>query len=303
MYLDHTDDQAALLSTVSTILSKARRRLVLDGNKASFDAELDAELESNGMLDSASYPDFGLSTAALVVHEVCRSASIAEVASSAILRPLVCPDAPRPLAVLSADPARAVRFLPIARAVLFLSEEEASWVPVSASDIETVDGYFAYPMGRLRNPEACLARANAVADLARVRGLAALAVAAEITGVLQGGLDSVCAHVTERRQFGRPLGTFQAVQHRLAAAASNIAAAKWLALKAGSGTGIDALVAKAFAQGAVDTVVYDLHQFLGAMGLTLEHPLYRWTYRAKLLKSEHGGADQSCRSLADAAWG
>jgi hypothetical protein len=76
MFLDHTADQAALLSTVSSILSEARSRVVLDGRKASFDLELDSELESSGVLKVASYPEFGLSTAALVTHEVCRSASI-----------------------------------------------------------------------------------------------------------------------------------------------------------------------------------------------------------------------------------
>jgi alkylation response protein AidB-like acyl-CoA dehydrogenase len=159
-------------------------------------------------------------------------------------------------------------------------------------------------VGRLRDPERCLARARAVAEPKLARRLAQLAVAAEITGVLQGGLDSVVAHVTDRRQFGRPLGAFQSVQHRLAACASKIAAAKWLAFKAGGGgaTHADVATALACAQTAVDPIVYDLHQFLGAMGLTLEHPLYRWTYRAKLLKSEFGGASRSNRELAELTW-
>lgn len=121
--------------------------------------------------------------------------------------------------------------------------------------------------------------------------------------MLQGGLESVIGHVSDRRQFGRPLGAFHAVQHRLAACASQIAAAKWLTLKAGVGTAGDTLMALAYAQDAVDPVVYDLHQFMGAMGLTLEHPLYRWTYRAKLLKSDLGGASRHYRKLADAACG
>jgi hypothetical protein len=54
---------------------KGMRPTVLDGNKASFDAEL----EASGVLDAASHPDFGLSTAALVAHELCRSASNAQV--------------------------------------------------------------------------------------------------------------------------------------------------------------------------------------------------------------------------------
>lgn len=305
MFLDISDDQDALLTTTTALLARAKSRVVLGGSKASFDLELDADLERAGVLDAASYPEFGVSTAALIVHEVGRSASIAEVAASAVVRPLICPDAPRPLAVLTGDPARAVRFLPVARAVLVLSNTGASWFPVSPDDIDIVDAYFAYPMGRLRDPASCLARAQAVADPTLARRLAQLAVAAEITGVLQGGLDSVIAHVTDRRQFGRPLGTFQAVQHRLAACASKIAAAKWLTFKAGGAgaTHTDVVAALASAQSAVDAIVYDLHQFLGAMGLTLEHPLYRWTYRVKHLKSEFGGASCSNRELADLYWG
>src|SRR6266702_4063600 len=132
MFLDISDDQDALLTTVSAVLTRARSRLVLGNGKASFDLGLDADLEKNGVLDAASYPEFGVSTAALVVHEVCRSASIVEVAASAVIRPLICPDAPRPLAVLTGDPAQAVRFLPVARAVLVLSEAGASWFPISA---------------------------------------------------------------------------------------------------------------------------------------------------------------------------
>jgi alkylation response protein AidB-like acyl-CoA dehydrogenase len=302
MFLDISEDQDALLTTVSAVLTRARNRLVLGGSKASFDLELDTDLDKNGVLDAASYPEFGVSTAALVVHEVCRSASIAEVAASAVIRPLICPDAPRPIAVLTGNPAQAVRFLPVARAVLVLSGAGASWFPIATDDVEIVDAYFAYPMGRLRDPAGVAERATVVADPALARRLAQLAVAAEITGVLQGGLESVSAHVTDRRQFGRSLGSFQSVQHRLAACASKIAAAKWLAFKAGGGTQADVTTALAFAQTIVDPIVYDLHQFLGAMGLTLEHPLYRWTYRAKLLKSEFGGASRSNRELAELAW-
>jgi hypothetical protein len=303
MFLDITDDQAALLSTVSAILSRAGTAPVLDGNKSSFDIGLDKELETNGVFDTATYPDFGPSAAALVVHEVCRNAGVVEVAASALIRPLVCPEAPRPLAVLHGDPSRAARFLAVARAVLLLSDTGASWCPVSPDDIEIVEAYFAYPMGRLRAPREILARAKPCADPALASRLASLAVAAEITGVLQGGLDSVIVHVSDRRQFGRPLGAFQTVQHRLAACASRIAAAKWLTLKAGgSGTLRDISAAAAYAQEMVDAVTYDLHQFMGAMGLTLEHPLHRWTYRAKLLKSELGGTSRHYRELADAAW-
>ena len=51
MFLDTTDDQAALLATVSTILARTSGKSALDGAKASFDAGLDSELEANGVLE------------------------------------------------------------------------------------------------------------------------------------------------------------------------------------------------------------------------------------------------------------
>lgn len=283
MDLDLTEDQAALLKSVTAILARADQEL--DGEKTSFAAALDAELAENGVFDAAAHEELGLPTAVLVVHEISRSPAIVEAAASAILRPLLCPDAPRPLAIVHGP---VVRFLPVARAVLSAD----GWSAVEPSDVETVESYFAYPMGRLRAPKAAV---NATR-------LTRIAIAAELSGVLQGALDAVIAYVRERRQFGKTIASFQAVQHRLAECATRITAAKWLAVKAAAGTDADAMLAAGYAQETVDKVTYDLHQFMGAMGLTLEHPLYRWTYRAKLLKSELGGASQSFRALADATW-
>ncbi|GGC85274.1 acyl-CoA dehydrogenase family protein [Chelatococcus reniformis] len=302
MLLDQTEDQAALLSTVSAILARASGPWAPDGERSSFAAELDAALEASGVLDAAGFDAFGPATGVLVVQDVCRTPAVVEVAASALIRPLACPDAPRPLAVLHGDATRACRFLPVARAVLFLSEAGASWCPLEPGDVIPVEGYFAYPACRLRAPQACLARATPCADPALAWRLALLAVAAETSGVLQGGLESVVAHVSDRRQFGRPLGTFQALQHRLAACSTKIAAARWLALKAAAGTVSEARMAAGYAQDAVEAVAYDLHQFMGAMGLTLEHPLHRWTYRAKLLRSDLGGAARHYRDLAAAEW-
>jgi alkylation response protein AidB-like acyl-CoA dehydrogenase len=113
----------------------------------------------------------------------------------------------------------------------------------------------------------------------------------------------VLEHVRHRRQFGRPLGSFQAIQHRLAQAAGKIDGVRWLVLRAASTSQSgDALAASAQAQDIATQVSYDLHQFVGAMGLTLEHPLHRWTYRVKLLRAELGGAAAQFAQLADAAW-
>jgi hypothetical protein len=41
---------------------------------------------------------------------------------------------------------------------------------------------------------------------------------------------------------------------------------------------------------------------MGAMGLTLEHPLHRWTYRIRLLRSAFGGASGAMQALASHRW-
>ena len=57
------------------------------------------------------------------------------------------------------------------------------------------------------------------------------------------------------------------------------------------------------AQESARATVYDFHQFLGAMGMTLEHPLHLWTYRLKALASELGGRGGQALAAADAVWG
>jgi alkylation response protein AidB-like acyl-CoA dehydrogenase len=108
-------------------------------------------------------------------------------------------------------------------------------------------------------------------------------------------------HVSDRRQFGRPLGSLQAVQHRLAQSAVAVEGVRWLALAAAAQS-VPAALALGQAQQAVRPVAYDLHQFMGAMGLTLEHPLHRWTYRARRLQSELGAAERQFQQAAHEAW-
>ena len=62
-------------------------------------------------------------------------------------------------------------------------------------------------------------------------------------------------------------------------------------------------VALLHAQEAAKRVCYDYHQFLGGMGMTLEHPLHLWTYRLKLLTAELGGRGAQGLAAAEALWG
>jgi alkylation response protein AidB-like acyl-CoA dehydrogenase len=169
-------------------------------------------------------------------------------------------------------------------------------------NIETI---FAYPMAILVT-EADHAAGAVAHDVpaATLRARWQVALAAEIAGLLDSAIASTVTYVSERKQFGRPLGSFQGMRHRLAEATVRAGGARWLALMAAdSGDPGDAALAAHFAQDAATGIVYDLHQFFGAMGVTLEHPLHLWTYRLKALLSELGGRSAQAADAADLIWG
>jgi len=265
--------------------------------------ELDAELEASGFHDMVEDSDLGDVSAVDLVIQVAQQASVVEIAASALVRPRLCPQAPRPLAlVMGTGP---VRFGVEARTALIADGNEVLRLEVKPGDFVPLETLFAYPLATLT--EAARARAVAV----KLPGASALlkqqweiGLAAELTGAMESALKSTVDYVTQRKQFGQPIGAFQGVQHRLAEAAVLVEATRWLTFKAGdSDEPADAALAAGYAQEAARRVAYDCHQFHGAMGLTLEHPLHLWTYRLRALLSELGGAAAQFEAAAAAVWG
>lgn len=265
-------------------------------------AGLDATIEANGFYDAAAEASLGPVAAAAMVYELAQLPVAVECAASTLLRPLIAPDLPRPIAVMEGAAGQAVRFLPMAKSVVRITDGAVHTALLPPGAASAVDSLFAYPMGTLGDTVLDWSPVNC--DAALVLDRWRVAIAAELCGALKGGLDSVIEHVKSREQFGRPLGSFQGVQHRLAGAAVQIEAARWLTLKAAQSIDrSDAAAALGYAQNVATKIGYDLHQFMGAMGLTLEHPLHRWTYRVRLLRSLLGGPTGSFRELADQRWG
>lgn len=303
MNFEPDGDLALFLDAIQHMAARHGTQWVPTQERYLYLQALERELEDGGFFGCILEEGLGRVAAAAMVYELSRLPVCAELAASALIAPLVCPELPRPLAVVWGDPARPTRFLPVARSVLWVHGGQVSAATLAPGDVAAQDSAFAYPMGVLRHPHDLAWSRLHAADAARVADLWRVGLAAEISGCLQAGLDAVVAHVTERRQFGRPLGSFQGIQHRLATAASAIQGARWLMLRAAdTGTALDAATAAGYAQGIATRISYDLHQFMGAMGLTLEHPLHRWTYRVKLLRSDLGGAEMHHRAVADLAW-
>jgi acyl-CoA dehydrogenase len=123
--------------------------------------------------------------------------------------------------------------------------------------------------------------------------LGALVRAQQMVGAMERCLDHALAYANERRQFGRPIGKFQAVQHMLAEAAGHYAAAAAavdLAAEAFAtpGFAFAAAVAKARTGEAAGKVAEIAHQVYGAMGFTQEHPLHFSTRRLWSWRDEFG---------------
>jgi hypothetical protein len=298
-----SEDHRAFLDALAKVLAQADVESV-NGRRTFFSAGLDAALEHSGLFEAAGMEEFGPVAGARLIDEVSRLPAIVEIGASSLVRPFICPDWPRPLAIIVGDIGGPARFLCEARTLMFVTETEIRLGRLAADESVPTEAFFAYPMGRLKEPQAVYARSEPVGRPFEVRRLLALATACEIAGSLQGALETVTDHVKARRQFGRPLGSFQSVQHRLAKAATDIAASRLLALRAADRGGMDdALMALGFAQESAIRIVHDLHQFMGAMGLTLEHPLYRWTYRVKRLAGEGGGSFRHYRDASTILWG
>ena len=113
----------------------------------------------------------------------------------------------------------------------------------------------------------------------------------------------------QRKQFGRPIGGFQAIQHQLAAAAGEVASARvaaqqaYLALAAGRNVLFSCAIAKARANDAAGNVARIAHQVHGAIGFTQEYQLHRYTRRIQSWRGEFGASAFWNRRLGELALG
>ena len=101
-------------------------------------------------------------------------------------------------------------------------------------------------------------------------------------------------------QFGRPIGSFQAVQHRLAKAYAMAQATRWLARR-GAWHHTDEYRTAAAATFACLTAreTYDnVHQVVGGIGVTSEYGMTEWTMRLLALHTELGGRHAHARRVA-----
>lgn len=302
MDLSLTDDQVAILDAIDTLTRPYAAASLHGAGFTLTDAQLDRDLAQGGFLDIGFDPDLGAVSAALVVERLARLPQTVEAAASALIRPLLGDALPRPLCLMEEGrTTRPVRFLCEGATVLLVGPSGVSTFTATQVRPEP-DALYAYPMATLLEVPADRTPHAVSADAIHTRWR--IALAAEAAGLLAAALDSTVAHVSDRQQFGRPLASFQALRHRLAEIQVRANGVRWLALRAAATLDPgDAALAALHAQESARASVYDLHQFLGAMGMTLEHPLHLWTYRLKALIGDLGGRGGQALAAATALWG
>jgi len=146
----------------------------------------------------------------------------------------------------------------------------------------------------------------------RVGALVATLAAAECAGGAAWCVETASAYAAVRKQFGRPIGQFQAVKHRCAdmlVAVEQARGVAWdaaMALDAGEEVdeheaGLAASAAGAIALDAFATVAKDCIQVLGGIGFTWEHDAHLYLRRAMALRQLLGGSSPWRRATATAA--
>jgi len=239
--------------------------------------------------------------AVLVIEAAAESGICAPVATRALIAPALTGQALPPVLGLLSDPGGAlVRFGDTAGAFLALDGSQACVVRREQAQVDDRNVRWGYPVAFVRARDCQPLGRGSGAMLAR---LWRIALAAEGAALMRAAITHVSDYVRERKQFGRPIGSYQAVQHRLAESWVAAQAATWLARRAAClGDDTSAAEAACYAAGHMRTVLRSLHQVSGAMGITDEFGLTRYTAKLAYLHTELGGAASHARALATSRW-
>jgi alkylation response protein AidB-like acyl-CoA dehydrogenase len=118
-------------------------------------------------------------------------------------------------------------------------------------------------------------------------------------GIAERALEMTAAYVSERKQFDKPLGSFQAVQQRAADAYIDVEAMRLTMLQAawqideGRDAGNAVEIARFWASEAGQRVVGTAQHLHGGMGADIDYPLFRYTIAMKEIELAFGGATET----------
>ncbi len=177
--------------------------------------------------------------------------------------------------------------------------------PFETAPMPTLDEAARFAEVSLDNPAVSLGEASLVDGVA---DLAAVGAAAKALGVCEAAMERTVEYAKTRETFGHPIGSFQALQHRMASmlvqaesSRSTVYRAAW-ALAAGVPEAtLLAASAKAYAVEAANNISRESVQIHGGNGFTWEYDLHRYLKLAMTLEQHYGGHGEVLERALDAA--
>lgn len=259
------------------------------------DMALIAKLSEVGFLD-VGY-DAGPMEAIIVAERAAQFVACAPLVTRILIAPLAGIGDLPPTVGLVASPTSLVRYAGLCEAYLVLDGDTARLASRDDVSVEPVPSRSGYPMGRVH-----VRRSEPLGTSSgdALRRAWQVGIAAEVGATAEAAIMFTAKHVSDRHQFGRPIGSFQAVQHRLAKSYANSQATKWMARR-GAWYLHDAFLtatAATFAAMTARDAYDDCHQVSGAIGITTEFGLTAWTMRLMALHTELGGRRVHARQAA-----
>jgi alkylation response protein AidB-like acyl-CoA dehydrogenase len=195
-----------------------------------------------------------------------------------------------------------VAWAPCAQVFLGLEGAEA-WLAAPAGPIAAVATLGGEPWGRV-----ALVRRESLGPAARARALGEIALAAWLAAAGRALVLRAAEHARVRKQFGRSIGSFQAVSHPLADASIALEAASTLARIAAWGwdagtadAALRAAAARLSAARASRSAAHAAHQVFGASGITADGPAFPWSRRILQRAAAAPGEAPARAALLDAA--
>lgn len=179
---------------------------------------------------------------------------------------------------------------------------------LSEAKLPTLDLVRPYSSLKLKNVSAELLSEEGVSesDISSFRNHLSLLAAAELVGLGDKILLMTIDYVQTRNQFGKPIGSFQAVQHKLSDMHMKLEQAMTLSRFAAKCADEDKLqfqtvspAAKAFASEVIPQIIEDALQVHGGIGFTYEFDLHFYLRRAKVMSALFGGVGEGYQRVGN----
>lgn len=189
--------------------------------------------------------------------------------------------------------------------VMVVDDHEVVLVDAQGDGVESTPGTDGTRhLGRVTPTAPVRMRLNGAVAAREARLRSSVVTAGVLLGVGRRMVDLACDYARTRQQFGRPIGSFQAVKHQLADAYVSLESSRrtvwWASLcldTEDSESDVAASTAKALAGEASRQASYAALQVHGGIGYTWECDLHLWMKRSQALEGAWGNADRHWRHL------